>query len=120
LRYIAGIERADGMAKANWKIEGTMASAQRAAIVAALHASSFRVSEAARILGVGRTTIYRLIRVYEIPIPQAVVDDVRSSPELVARSDARSTRAKAEELKVTLKDGAYYLSKTPADPDHRA
>ena len=102
------------MTKANWNIDGTMASAQRAAIIAALNASSFRISEAARILAIGRSTLYRLLRVYEIPVPEphVVTDAHQPSAKLVARPNGRSKLAEeVEGFKVTLKDGSYYLSK---------
>lgn len=45
-----------------------MESAERDAIIAALHQCGGRKSEAAAALGIGRTTLYRKIRLHRIPI----------------------------------------------------
>jgi len=53
----------------SWEIEGTLARAEREAIIAALaHCGQSRSAAATR-LGIGRSTLYRLVEVYKIDIP---------------------------------------------------
>lgn len=57
------------MKNSSWQREGTMAKAERDALLCALEANSYRITSAARRLEIGRTTVYRLIAEFEIPIP---------------------------------------------------
>jgi hypothetical protein len=82
------------------QIEGTMAFAQRSAVEAALRDNRCNMSHAARQLRVGRTTLYRLIKRFEIEV---LVPPRASLP----RSDAGSTGAAP--TSVRLVDGVWYL-----------
>ncbi|WP_260181142.1 helix-turn-helix domain-containing protein [Sphingomonas sp. BK580] len=82
------------------QIEGTMAFAQRTAVEAALRDNRCNLSHAARQLRVGRTTLYRLIKRFEIE-----VDVVPRTPPPRSRADAVS-RAPTS---VRLVDGVWYL-----------
>ncbi|MEG3166311.1 helix-turn-helix domain-containing protein [Sphingomonas sp. PB2P19] len=54
-----------------WEIEGTMAHAQRRAIVEALEACDGSAGKAAARLKIGRSTVYRLIDIYAVPVKGA-------------------------------------------------
>lgn len=92
-------------------VEGTMAHAQRAAIVAALCATKNNLSEAARHLRIGRTTLYRLLAEYQITLASSARG--RSVASRRSTSDARAPR-------VRLVDGVWYLegakARSPAYP----
>jgi hypothetical protein len=77
------------------QIEGTMAFAQRSAVEAALRDNRCNLSHAARQLRVGRTTLYRLIKRFEIE-----VDEMPRAPA------PRGGRAPSS---VRLVDGIWYL-----------
>jgi hypothetical protein len=91
-------------------VEGTMAHAQRAAVCAALSATNYNLSEAARHLRIGRTTLYRLLQHYAIPIDE------------VGRRNGGTRRYPAElhEPQVRLIDGVWYLEGARSNPStHR-
>ena len=77
----------------NWQYPGSMAEAKRNAILAALAVANGRCSDAAKILRIGRSTLYRLMQEFEIegdllqfaqqPEPQLSLD---------AAPDARENR----------------------------
>jgi transcriptional regulator of acetoin/glycerol metabolism len=46
-----------------------MARARREAIIAALERCDYNLTEAARVLRIGRATIYRLVDAYQIGVP---------------------------------------------------
>lgn len=52
----------------DWQVAGTMAHAEREAILKALQATNGDASAAARHLRIGRSTIYRSIKIYEIDL----------------------------------------------------
>ena len=81
-------------------VEGTMAHAQRAAILAALQLTKYNLSEASRQLRIGRTTLYRLIHDYQIVLDAAVR---RQSGTVRLSTSARS------QSQVRLVDGIWYL-----------
>ena len=54
----------------DWEIEGTMAKAQRDALLQALEANDFRPTRAAAQLRIGRSTIYRLMKRYGLAAEQ--------------------------------------------------
>lgn len=56
------------MVAPNWQIKGTMAFAERIAVMNALAQNSFCISRTARQLRISRSTTYRLIRDYEISV----------------------------------------------------
>ncbi|MBY9063652.1 helix-turn-helix domain-containing protein [Sphingomonas yunnanensis] len=78
------------------QIEGTMAFAQRSAVEAALRDNRCNMSHAARQLRVGRTTLYRLIKRFEIEVA------VMPRQLAIAGPAAASTS-------VRLVDGVWYL-----------
>lgn len=82
------------------QIEGTMAFAQRSAVEAALRDNRCNMSHAARQLRVGRTTLYRLIKRFEIEV---LVPPRASLP----RSEPGSSGAAP--TSVRLVDGVWYL-----------
>jgi hypothetical protein len=82
------------------QIEGTMAFAQRSAVEAALRDNRSNLSHAARQLRVGRTTLYRLLKRFEIEPDVAL----REPPSRLASKAARDPRTS-----VRLIDGAWYL-----------
>ena len=88
------------------QIEGTMAFAQRTAVEAALRDNRCNLSHAARQLRVGRTTLYRLIKRFEIEVNMPRTTLPRS------RSDATNKASTS----VRLVDGVWYL--TSADGEH--
>ncbi|MBW6526360.1 helix-turn-helix domain-containing protein [Sphingomonas sp. RHCKR7] len=80
------------------QVEGTMAFAQRSAVEAALRDNHCNLSHAARQLRVGRTTLYRLIKRFEIE-----VDVMPRQPA------ARAARRATAPTSVRLIDGVWYL-----------
>ena len=82
------------------QIEGTMAFAQRSAVEAALLDNRCNLSHAARQLRVGRTTLYRLIKRFDIE----VVIPPRAAPRR-----PRSHAAREAPTSVRLVDGVWYL-----------
>ena len=60
------------MSVPDWQISGTMAAAQRDAILAALLATDTNLTHAAQRLRIGRTTLYRLIKSYDILLTERV------------------------------------------------
>jgi DNA-binding IclR family transcriptional regulator len=92
-------------------IEGTMAYAQRVAILAALGATNNNLSEAARHLRIGRTTIYRLLEEYQI------------TPTTFAGGRSAACRRSIPDEhapRVRLVDGVWYLEGAKArSPDYR-
>ena len=82
------------------QIEGTMAFAQRAAVEAALRDNRCNMSHAARQLRVGRTTLYRLIKRFEIEVdimPRTTLPRPGSNATIKAPTSVR------------LVDGVWYL-----------
>lgn len=54
-----------------WMIDGTLAKAEREALVEALLLCNYRVSDVSKRLRVGRTTVYRLTVKYQIEMAGA-------------------------------------------------
>lgn len=81
-------------------IEGTMAHAQRIAILAALQATNNNLSEAARYLRIGRTTLYRLLEEYQIALATSA-----GRRNAVSRRSIPDTHAP----RVRLVDDIWYL-----------
>ena len=54
----------------DWQVEGTMEHAQREALDKALKEARFAVSHAAAKLRIGRSTVYRLMKRYDIAAPE--------------------------------------------------
>lgn len=77
-----------------------MAHAQRVAIMSALHATNHNLSETARHLRIGRTTLYRLLQEYQISIEKTA--GRRSA-------GARGSPGDRHEPRVRLVDGIWYL-----------
>jgi len=88
------------MSKTAWNVPGTMASAERKALITALIACDYNVAQASRMLQIGRSSMYRLIKTYEICVPSLPKrrDEARPS-EPVVKADVR----------VTLENGNYVL-----------
>jgi transcriptional regulator of acetoin/glycerol metabolism len=51
-----------------WEAEGTMLKAERDAVIAALEHCGYHPAAAARRLCVGRSTVYRMVDAFEIPL----------------------------------------------------
>lgn len=118
LRYVPAMDSAGTINKVSWETEGTLAYAERQALIAALHASSFRISDAARILQIGRSTIYRLIRKYRVSMPGLSVGaDTSTRVPKPIPTPATASNDRPEPLRTTdgrqvvLREGAYYLTK---------
>lgn len=86
--------------KRDHTIEGTMAHAQRAAVLSALCATNNNLSQAARHLRIGRTTLYRLLNEYEVSLDKP--SGRRTVASRRATSDTHAPR-------VRLVDGVWYL-----------
>lgn len=84
-----------------WQVSGTMACAQRSAILAALLSSSYNLTHAAQRLRIGRTTLYRLMKTYEIPF------SIRRSRTCEEQEDHAA--AARETSRVILVNGDWYL-----------
>ena len=69
----------------DWAIEGTMDRAQRGALLQALIENEYRIGAAAAQLRIGRSTTYRLIQRFAIPLP-ASLDRGRLRSKRRARS----------------------------------
>ncbi|WP_260158672.1 helix-turn-helix domain-containing protein [Sphingomonas sp. BK345] len=86
------------------QIEGTMAFAQRSAVEAALRDNRCNLSHAARQLRVGRTTLYRLIKRFEIEV------------EIMPRTQLPRLRAATQApTSVRLVDGVWYLVRADSE-----
>ncbi|TCP34734.1 helix-turn-helix domain-containing protein [Sphingomonas sp. BK235] len=85
----------------DWQIGGTMAAAQRDAIVAALLATDNNLTHAAQRLRIGRTTLYRLIKTYDIMLSERAPR--RRSPA------ATTAAAGSGGSRVILVEGVWYL-----------
>jgi hypothetical protein len=57
-----------------WKQPGTMAYAKREAILSALEVTNYRFKAAADRLGIGRSTLYRLLKAFKIEIELAALN----------------------------------------------
>lgn len=93
------------MSVPDWQISGTMAAAQRDAILAALLATDNNLTHAAQRLRIGRTTLYRLIKSYDIIMTERVPRRrvaAAGAPRAVDGHDGAASR-------VILVDGAWYL-----------
>ena len=93
------------MSVPDWQISGTMAAAQRDAILAALLATDNNLTHAAQRLRIGRTTLYRLIKSYDIIMterPPRRRVAATGAPRAVNEHDGAAPR-------VILVDGAWYL-----------
>ena len=82
------------------EVEGTLAFAQRAAVVAALCENGCNLTHAARQLRVGRTTLYRLIKRFDVDV--TVAAEVNVGP-------TRRRSATGKQTSVRLVDGIWYL-----------
>jgi hypothetical protein len=92
-------------------VEGTMAHAQRAAVCAALSATNYNLSETARHLRIGRTTLYRLLQHYAIPLHEA---------GRRRKGGTRRYSAESDEPQVRLIEGVWYLESARSNPStHR-
>lgn len=98
------------MTTSEWQVEGTLAFAQRAAVIVALRDNGCNLTHAARQLRIGRTTLYRLIKRFEL--------DVTFAPETRARP-SRRRRPEAQQTSVRLVDGIWYLVKEGANDQSR-
>jgi hypothetical protein len=94
------------MSVPDWQISGTMAAAQRDAILAALLATDNNLTHAAQRLRIGRTTLYRLIKSYDILLTERVP---RRRPVGVSTPRTIDGRADGAPSRVILVDGAWYL-----------
>jgi hypothetical protein len=96
------------MDRSDWQCEGTMAKAQRDAIEAALVACDYSIASAAKRLRIGRSTIYRLLRAYEMRVERTLDDapkiEMRRSPPGRAKLPTSPTGPK-----VVLRQGGWYL-----------
>jgi transposase len=92
------------MRNPDWNVPGTLAKAQRDAIITALADCYYSHSAAAQRLRIGRSTIYRLIDRYQIHVPED-----RRRRQLFTASSARETKGKQTWPKVILEDGVYLL-----------
>ncbi|MGK6322178.1 helix-turn-helix domain-containing protein [Sphingomonas sp. DT-51] len=93
------------MSVPDWQISGTMAAAQRDAILAALLATDNNLTHAAQRLRIGRTTLYRLIKSYDIIMTERV------PRRRVAAGGPRGIDGHKDGAasRVILVDGAWYL-----------
>jgi hypothetical protein len=62
-----------------------MAKAQRDAIISALAACGYNILQAAQRLGIGRSTLYRFVEIYEIPMIR--IPHAEGSPRGGRRTD---------------------------------
>jgi hypothetical protein len=67
-------------------IDGTLAHAQRGAIIAALICSDYKITRAASRLKIGRNTLYRLIADLDVPRPPKTTLDLINCSIAEARS----------------------------------
>lgn len=88
----------------DWEIEGTMARAQRDALLHALTASDYVVANAARQLRIGRSSAYRLIKRFGITVPE-------DHDPKQARAQRKLSPAPAACEKVTFDGRNYILTK---------
>jgi hypothetical protein len=108
------------MAEPLWRVEGTMAKAERDAIIAALHASQYHLTAAAARLRIGRSTLYRLIANYQIPMDAAADEQATRRPRSgrpggKVRTPAPTPPATpgVEGPRIVHVNGAWYLLNTP-------
>jgi transposase len=92
------------MLNPDWNVPGTLAKAQRDAIINALKDCYYSHSAAAQRLRIGRSTIYRLIERYQIHVPEE-----RRRRPLFAAATTRTVKGKDVWPKVILEDGVYLL-----------
>ncbi len=78
-----------------------MASAERDAIIAALEACSYHFGDATVRLQIGRSTLYRLMKRYEVPMVKRPKRNGSQTPSI---SIQRSSGSRIE-----VQDGAYVL-----------
>ena len=88
------------MRKSAWSVSGTLAHTERKALIASLVACDYNVTRASRMLQIGRSSMYRLIKIYEISVPSSAErrDEVQPC-EPVVEADVR----------VTFENGNYVL-----------
>ncbi len=87
----------------DWKIEGTLAAAERAAIVAALSYCGNSRTLTAKRLRCGRATLYRMVAEFEIEMPPPAT--TQSAPQPDQHDMSRI---------IVLNDGQYVLIKKRA------
>lgn len=87
----------------DWQLEGTLASAERAAIIAALAYCGNSRTQAANRLRCGRSSLYRKMEEYEIKIP------LRSAASAPRPDHHEKSRV------VVLNDGQYVLIKSAGE-----
>lgn len=93
------------MAEADWMRPGTLAYIERHAIIDAIRECDQSITAAARRLCIGRTTIYRLINRYEIPVEKR-----KNLPEVGVKRSPKAAAGKANLThRVVHKDGNFYL-----------
>jgi hypothetical protein len=92
------------MRNPDWNVPGTLAKAQRDAIIIALKECYYSHSAAANRLRIGRSTIYRLIERYQIHVPED-----RRRRQFFTATTTRPSKGKDIWPKVILEDGVYLL-----------
>lgn len=109
------------MGEPDWKVPGTLAYAERAALSAALEATNFSIKNAAARLRIGRSTIYRLMQRFEITVPArtirvaAPLTSIKFVPEAsVAKQPVQSLPA------IVFQNGEYLLITRSPDAGRRS
>jgi transposase len=97
------------MAVSDWEVEGTLAKAQRDAIVKALVDCNYKISAAAAKLRIGRSTIYRLIEAFEIEIPAK--GKRKSRPLSATHTRKVAENDTGDTSRIIFKDGRYLLTR---------
>ena len=99
------------MREPDWKIAGTIAHAQRTALLAALEACNYNTTKAAKLLRVGRSTTYRMLATYEVVIPARA----RTSECAVAKQPTVRDGEKVKKIvkrgssRIMIRNGEYLL-----------
>jgi hypothetical protein len=93
------------MVEPDWKIAGTLAKAERDAVLEALVECDYKISNAAARLKIGRSTIYRLIATFEIDIPAKTKRRTARAPA------SRPAAPEPPASRIIFRDGKYLLTR---------
>jgi hypothetical protein len=101
------------MAKQTWRIMGTLAHAEREVIRSTLQACEYKISGTAKRLGIGRSTLYRLMETYEIS-QERTERAAEAEPKIYVRSSSSQLKPPSEEMKFLLEvqDGILMMVRT--------
>lgn len=88
-----------------YQIEGTLAHAQRAAVIAALDHCNYGITKAASRLGISRATLYRYLDLLDIPKSPA-------NDRIVKLAAAIKNRNSGAGGRIVLVNGRYQIEET--------